>query len=170
VKHIEQSNKLVAESLTDAIPNAYRRWRQRSRPASAPCSIRADSLSLGFVGRLLDRSLPAERLLLRPKTRAGNVGLEAIGDNMKGVVLRADDLLFVTVWRMPRGTLIGFSFSMTIARYDQRKALEEAEANAIGSEYLRADMLSDDSARLRASYRRNTSLCASPSTKRAAHV
>ena len=39
------------------------------------------------------------------------------------------------------GLLIGFSFSMAISRYDQRKNLEEAEANAIGTEYLRADLL-----------------------------
>lgn len=30
------------------------------------------------------------------------------------------------------GLLIGFSFSMAISRYDQRKLYEEAEANAIG--------------------------------------
>jgi hypothetical protein len=39
------------------------------------------------------------------------------------------------------GLLIGFSFSMAINRYDQRKTYEEAEANAIGTEYLRADLL-----------------------------
>jgi len=39
------------------------------------------------------------------------------------------------------GLLIGFSFSMAASRYDQRKNLEEAEANAIGTEYLRADLL-----------------------------
>jgi hypothetical protein len=39
------------------------------------------------------------------------------------------------------GLLIGFSFSMAISRYDLRKDLEEAEANAIGTEYLRADLL-----------------------------
>jgi hypothetical protein len=37
--------------------------------------------------------------------------------------------------------LIGFSFSMAISRYDQRKNYEEAEANAIGTEYVRADLL-----------------------------
>src|SRR5467141_1181997 len=40
------------------------------------------------------------------------------------------------------GLLIGFSFSLAISRYDQRKNLEEAEANAIGTEYIRADFLS----------------------------
>jgi hypothetical protein len=39
------------------------------------------------------------------------------------------------------GLIIGFSFSMAISRYDQRKNFEEAEANAIGTEYVRADVL-----------------------------
>ncbi len=39
------------------------------------------------------------------------------------------------------GLIIGFSFSMAISRYDQRKVYEEAEANAIGTEYVRADLL-----------------------------
>jgi hypothetical protein len=39
------------------------------------------------------------------------------------------------------GLLIGFSFSMAVSRYDERKNCEEAEANAIGTEYVRADLL-----------------------------
>ena len=39
------------------------------------------------------------------------------------------------------GLIIGFSFSMATSRYDQRKNYEEAEANAIGTEYVRADLL-----------------------------
>jgi hypothetical protein len=39
------------------------------------------------------------------------------------------------------GLIIGFTFSMAINRYDQRKNYEEEEANAIGTEYLRADFL-----------------------------
>src|SRR5436190_20674131 len=39
------------------------------------------------------------------------------------------------------GLLIGFSFSMATSRYDQRKNYEAAEANAIGTEYVRADLL-----------------------------
>jgi hypothetical protein len=38
--------------------------------------------------------------------------------------------------------LIGFSFSMAITRYDLRKSYEEAEANAIGTEFVRAGLLS----------------------------
>jgi hypothetical protein len=46
--------------------------------------------------------------------------------------------------------IIGFSFSMAVARYDQRKNYEEAEANAIGTEYARADLLpAGEAARLR---------------------
>ncbi|MGA7842910.1 MAG: hypothetical protein WBS17_09410 [Candidatus Acidiferrales bacterium] len=49
------------------------------------------------------------------------------------------------------GLIIGFSFSMATDRYDQRKNCEEAEANAIGTEYLRADLLpAGDAARVRA--------------------
>jgi hypothetical protein len=42
--------------------------------------------------------------------------------------------------------IIGFSFSMAVTRYDQRKNYEEAEANAVGTEYVRADLLPPDDA------------------------
>ncbi len=42
--------------------------------------------------------------------------------------------------------LVGFSFAMASGRYDQRKGLEEAEANAIGTEYVRADLLPEPAA------------------------
>jgi hypothetical protein len=49
------------------------------------------------------------------------------------------------------GLIIGFSFSMAISRYDQRKNYEESEANAIGTEYVRSDLLpAADAARARA--------------------
>ena len=48
------------------------------------------------------------------------------------------------------GLIIGFSFSMATSRYDQRKNYEEAEANAIGTEFVRADLLPDaDAAHVR---------------------
>jgi len=50
-----------------------------------------------------------------------------------GVVLAASLTLL--------GLVIGFSFSMAVTRYDQRKNYEEEEANAIGTEYLRATLL-----------------------------
>src|SRR6516165_4643224 len=39
------------------------------------------------------------------------------------------------------GLIIGFSFSMAVIRYDQRKNYEAKEANAIGTEYVRAGLL-----------------------------
>ncbi|HEY2823694.1 MAG TPA: hypothetical protein VGJ06_21810 [Candidatus Acidoferrum sp.] len=49
------------------------------------------------------------------------------------------------------GLIIGFTFSMAVGRYDQRKNLEEQEANAIGTEYVRADLLPvADAAKVRA--------------------
>jgi hypothetical protein len=44
------------------------------------------------------------------------------------------------------GLIIGFTFSMAIVRYDQRKDYEEAEANAIGTEYVRAGLLPAEAA------------------------
>jgi hypothetical protein len=54
---------------------------------------------------------------------------------------RQDLDLVVTATLTLLGLIIGFSFSMAISRYDQRKNYEEAEANAIGTEYVRADLL-----------------------------
>src|SRR5262252_2647636 len=39
------------------------------------------------------------------------------------------------------GLVIGFSFSMAVTRYDQRKNYEENEATAIGTGYVRAGLL-----------------------------
>jgi hypothetical protein len=39
------------------------------------------------------------------------------------------------------GLIIGFTFSMALNRYDQRKNYEEEEANAIGTEFVRASLL-----------------------------
>lgn len=55
------------------------------------------------------------------------------------------------------GLIIGFTFSMAISRYDQRKNLEESEANAIGTEFVRADLLpAADGAKVRALLRQYT--------------
>ena len=49
------------------------------------------------------------------------------------------------------GLILGFSFSMAVNRYDQRKNLEEEEANAIGTEMLRAELLpAADASRIKA--------------------
>lgn len=47
------------------------------------------------------------------------------------------------------GLIIGFTFSMAITRYNQRKDYEAAEANAIGTEFARATLLpSSDAAKV----------------------
>jgi hypothetical protein len=44
------------------------------------------------------------------------------------------------------GLIIGFTFSMAVTRYDLRKTSEAEEANAIGTEYVRAGLLHSDGA------------------------
>jgi hypothetical protein len=57
------------------------------------------------------------------------------------------------------GLIIGFSFSMATGRYDLRKNYEEAEANAIGTEYVRTDLLpTTDAAKVKALLRQYTDL------------
>src|ERR1700704_2581636 len=74
------------------------------------------------------------------RVRRGNLEQDAWEDF--GVILAATLTLL--------GLIIGFSFSMATSRYDQRKNLEEAEANAIGTEYVRADLLpAADAAKVR---------------------
>jgi hypothetical protein len=49
------------------------------------------------------------------------------------------------------GLIIGFTFSMAVNRYDLRKNYEEQEANAIGTAFVRADLLpSAEAAKVRA--------------------
>jgi hypothetical protein len=55
--------------------------------------------------------------------------------------IRDDFATILTATLTLLGLIIGFSFSMAISRYDQRKNLEEEEANAIGTAYVRADLL-----------------------------
>ena len=65
--------------------------------------------------------------------------------------VREDFGVILTATLTLLGLIIGFSFSMAISRYDQRKNYEEEEANAIGTEYVRADLLpAADAARVRA--------------------
>ena len=55
--------------------------------------------------------------------------------------LRDDFSIVQTATLTLLGLIIGFSFSMAISRYDLRKNYEEEEANAIGTEYVRADLI-----------------------------
>ena len=83
----------------------------------------------------------------------GKLGFEVPEDLREdfGVVLAASLTLL--------GLIIGFSFSMATTRYDLRKSYEEEEANAIGTEYVRADLLPQaDAAQVRALLRQYTDL------------
>ena len=44
------------------------------------------------------------------------------------------------------GLMVGFAISMAVTRYDLRKTYEEAEANAIGTEYLRLELVAQEAA------------------------
>jgi hypothetical protein len=68
--------------------------------------------------------------------------------------LEQDDLadmgIVVTASLTLLALIIGFTFSMAVTRYNQRKDCESAEANAIRTEYLRASLLpAEEGARLR---------------------
>jgi hypothetical protein len=64
--------------------------------------------------------------------------------------IHADFVFFLSGTLTLLGLIVGFTFSMAVSRYDQRKNYEEQEANAIGTEYLRADLLPPtDAARVR---------------------
>jgi hypothetical protein len=82
-----------------------------------------------FVVSLLVMWLAARVGLALPRRQQN---LEGVREDF-GIILGATLTLL--------GLIIGFTFSMAIARYDQRKNLEEEEANAIGTEYVRADLL-----------------------------
>jgi hypothetical protein len=66
-------------------------------------------------------------------------------------VIRDDQSLVLAATLTLLGLIVGFTFSMAISRYDQRKNLEEEEANAIGTEFARAALLpAADAAQVRA--------------------
>ena len=60
--------------------------------------------------------------------------------------IRGDFGIVLTASLTLLGLIISFTFSIAANRYDQRKNYEEAEANAIGTEYLRAGLLPDTDA------------------------
>lgn len=80
------------------------------------------SLFLLSVSALIGAKLHSGRRVLKPEER----------DDFN-IILGATLTLL--------GLIIGFTFSMAINRYDQRKTLEEEEANAIGTEFVRTDLL-----------------------------
>ncbi len=96
-----------------------------------PFVVLAVSLSMFWFAAWAGASLRAKRQALKAETR--------------------EDFSFVLGATLTLlGLIIGFTFSMAVNRYEQRKNYEEDEANAIGTEYVRADLLpADDAAKVR---------------------
>jgi hypothetical protein len=74
-----------------------------------------------------------------------------LGRTRKGLESDREDFSFLLGGILTLlGLIVGFTFSMAVGRYDQRKNYEEQEANAIGTEYSRADLLpATDAAKVR---------------------
>ena len=70
----------------------------------------------------------------------------ARGTASRSAEVRDEFNLVLTAALTLLGLIIGFSFSMAVSRYDQRKNYEETETNAIGTAYLRAGLLPADAA------------------------
>ena len=92
--------------------------------------------ALSFFGLSLSawigRSFPKRRRTMEPK-------------------MREDFAVIQTATLALLGLIIGFTFSMALGRHDQRKNLEAEEANAIGTEYVRTELLpADNKAKVRA--------------------
>lgn len=84
---------------------------------------------LGLVIFLLLAGLSAAGNLLRRRIRGGE------GSESEGYLLSAALALL--------GLLIAFTFSLSLSRYDARRALVVTEANAIGTAWLRAGLAGD---------------------------
>ena len=79
-------------------------------------------------------------LILCASVKAGAQYAERLGD------FRDDFRLSATATLTLLGLIVGFTFSMALARYDKRRFCEEDEANSIGTEYARAELLRDRTA------------------------
>jgi hypothetical protein len=72
---------------------------------------------------------------------AAQAGVVARGRHPLDEEMRLDFSVILGAALTLLALIIGFSFSAASTRYDLRKTLEEAEANAIGTEYVRTDLL-----------------------------
>ena len=87
-------------------------------------------------------------LLLWVSARAGARIRGKHGDLEEGV--RSDLAIILAAALTLLGLIIGFSFSMGVNQYNQRRNVEIAEANAIDNEYVRAGILPpQDAAKVR---------------------
>jgi hypothetical protein len=96
-------------------------------------------LEMADADELPVRYLPAES----PRNVAGGTDSRLLPGKTTGPgrVHTAGSCVVVASTLTLLGLIIGFSFSMALSRYDLRKNYEEAEAKAIGTEYVRASLL-----------------------------
>jgi len=100
---------------------------------------------------IIDRPLAMFFFSLVLTIAASEIGVQLVtrlrlnvGDLVQFGIIQTATLTLVAL-------VIGFTFAMAVSRYDQRKNLEEEEANAIGTAYLRAGLLPEaDAAKVRA--------------------
>src|SRR5215471_11120604 len=102
----------------------------------------ADQARGHTVQRLVDHPVLLAVVTFVVMWCAAQLGARAFSSMRKLEPDERNDLGFVVGATLTLlGLLIGFSFSMAVGRYDQRKGYEEEEANAIGTEYLRVELL-----------------------------
>jgi len=94
------------------------------------------------MGNVMDEPVLVFALSLLGQSLAVWLG-SSLRNRWRGIVDETrDDLAVVQAATLTLlALIIGFTFSMAISRYDLRKSYEEAAANAIGTEYVRAGLL-----------------------------
>jgi len=103
------------------------------------------------MNRLTDNPLIVFALALFVLWLSARIGSFFLKRRKLEAGVRDDFIVILAATLTLLGLIIGFSFSMAIRGYEQRQNYEGAEASAIGTEYLRADLLpAADAARVRA--------------------
>lgn len=102
--------------------------------------------------KILDYPLLGFAVALSLQVASVWIGANVLRRERKPDEANSGDFSFVLTGSLTLLTLIiGFTFSLAAGRFDQRENLEAAEANAIGTEYVRADLLpAADAVRVRA--------------------
>jgi hypothetical protein len=104
------------------------------------------------MGGLLDTPLLIFLIAFITLVMFSQLGSRVIGRRVDhGKEAREDFDIVLAASLTLLGLIIGFAFSMSVNRYEQRKNYEEEEANAIGTEWVRAGLLAAaDTAKVRA--------------------
>ena len=92
-----------------------------------------------FLALLVAREVGAAVSRRQQRSRAGRLHAEPPAAEEK-----ADDAFAMTSVLGLLALLIGFTFSLSLGRYDERRQLVVQEANALGTTWLRTDLLEED--------------------------